>query len=283
MKISVIIPAFQAEKTIMRCLTSLLNQTYQNYEIIVVDDGSTDQTSDLLEACCQGHSTIQVIHQTNMGAMDARLNGMKIAKGEYILFLDSDDWLVETALESLSQIAITEKPDVILYHAYMVSQNQAYYTPMYTGSLEQIREDPLQAMFNREIGGFICGKMLRSSFIKENNINFPHQTSYGEDVAMFYSIFMHHPVISFCHDYLYFYVKRDKPIPDYCVDIIKSVEFIGECLKDNGIYERYKNDYQLLGTRYTIEIYNSISDNKALQRELWERYKLWNLRFLNEN
>lgn len=279
MEISIIIPAYQAENTIMRCISSILNQTFQDYEIIVVNDGSTDNTKNILESLKENISKFKVIHQENMGAMDARINGMLIAQGEYILFLDSDDWLAANALELLNKVAISENSDVILFHAYIVSGQAGYPIPMYTASLEVMRNDSLRTFFNRGIAGFICGKMVKLSFIKDNCIAFPQRTSYGEDLAMFYSIFLHKPTISCCNEYLYFYVKVDKAIPDYCVDIIKSVEFVGEQLIKHGLYREYEDDYQLFGTRYTIEIYNTIINNPLLQQQLWSRYKQWNLNY----
>ena len=118
--------------------------------------------------------------------------------------------------------------------------------------------------------------MIKLSFIQDKGIQFPHDSSYGEDVAMFYSIFMHNPSISCCNEYLYYYVKTTKVIPSYCLDIMKSIEFIGEQLKCQGLYKEYEDDYQLLGTRYFIETYNQIQDNQELQTELFILYKTWN-------
>ncbi|MTO10121.1 glycosyltransferase [Turicibacter sanguinis] len=276
MKIGIIIPAYQAESTIIRCISSLAQQTFQAYEIIVIDDGSTDSTPQLLERLSQQVSNLIVIHQQNMGAIDARLNGIQLATGDYVLFIDSDDWISSNALELLNQIAEVDQSDVILFHAYLVSGQAGYPFNLYKPNCELVIMNPLKAFFNREIGGYICGKMIKLSFIQDKGIQFPHDSSYGEDVAMFYSIFMHNPSISCCNEYLYYYVKTTKVIPSYCLDIMKSIEFIGEQLKCQGLYKEYEDDYQLLGTRYFIETYNQIQDNQELQTELFILYKTWN-------
>lgn len=275
MKISIIIPAYQAEETIVRCISSIVQQTFQAYEIIVINDGSTDSTPQILDILCQQVSNLIVIHQKNMGAIDARLNGLKIATGDYVLFIDSDDWIASTALESLNQVAEKEMTDIVLFHAYLVSGQAGYPFRLYHPKSELVISNPLKAFFYREIGGYVCGKMIKLSFIKDNCIQFPHESSYGEDVAMFYSIFMYHPTISCCNEYLYYYVKTIKEIPSYCLDIMKSIEFIGEQLKFHGIYKEYEEDYQLLGTRYFVETYNQIQDNQELQTKLWKLYKKW--------
>lgn len=90
--ISVIIPVYNVEKTLKRCVDSVLEQSYANIEIILVDDGSTDRSTEICEQYAEDSSNIRVLHQENSGLSEARNNGVKIAKGEYIIFLDSDDW-----------------------------------------------------------------------------------------------------------------------------------------------------------------------------------------------
>ncbi len=97
---SVVIPCFNREKTICRAIDSIYNQTYGNIEIIVIDDGSTDSTSDLLNIY-KNHSNFRYVYQKNSGAQVARNNGLSLANGEYIIFLDSDDWLMPTCLEKM--------------------------------------------------------------------------------------------------------------------------------------------------------------------------------------
>lgn len=279
MKISVIIPAYQCEGTIVRCLSSLFHQTYKPYEIIVVNDGSTDQTPHLLEELKKQMDNLKVIHQENLGAMDARLSGLNIVTGDYIVFLDSDDWLAKNALELLNEVATEQHSDIVLFHAYFVSGEMGYPIPLYNSTAKTVINCPLKAFFDRDIGGYICGKMVKRSFLQSHQIEFPHETSYGEDVAMFYSIFMNHPTVSCCNEYLYYYVKTNKAIPSYCIDLMKSIDFIGEELKKYQLYEEYEDDYQLLGTRYAIELYNEIKQNKPLQEQLFKLYQSWNQKY----
>lgn len=100
-KVSVIIPAYNAEKYLKECLNSVLNQTYKNVELIVINDGSTDRTKDILEEYTSIHCNMRVIHTENGGVSAARNIGLEHATGEYIMFLDSDDLLVSNAIEIL--------------------------------------------------------------------------------------------------------------------------------------------------------------------------------------
>ena len=95
MKLSIIIPVYNMEKYLEQCMESILNQTYKGYEIILVDDGSTDSSSKICDNYVEKYDFIKVIHKNNGGAADSRNRGLNIAKGDYILFMDSDDFFNE--------------------------------------------------------------------------------------------------------------------------------------------------------------------------------------------
>lgn len=99
--ISVIVPVYKSEKYLDRCVRSILNQTYQDFELILVDDGSPDNSPLLCDKWAENDSRVYVIHKENGGASSARNAGLKIAKGRWIAFADSDDWLDRTALKTL--------------------------------------------------------------------------------------------------------------------------------------------------------------------------------------
>lgn len=104
-EISVIVPVYKAELYLERCVKSILEQTYQNFELILVDDGSPDGSPILCDKWAEKDSRVHVIHKKNGGASSARNAGLKIAKGNWIAFADSDDWLNETALKTLYDLA----------------------------------------------------------------------------------------------------------------------------------------------------------------------------------
>ncbi len=115
--ISVIIPIYNVEEWLERCIKSVLDQTLQNIEIILVDDGSPDRCPAICVAYQKKYKNIKVIHKPNGGLASARNAGLKIAKGKYIFFLDSDDWLEPDGLEHLYEIAEREKVDFVRYRA----------------------------------------------------------------------------------------------------------------------------------------------------------------------
>ena len=113
-KISVIVPVYNVEKYIFQCVDSILNQTYRNIEIIIVDDGSTDKSSKICDEYQLKDSRVRVIHQKNKGLGGARNTGLKFATGEYVLFLDSDDWLECDALEIMINKIQNSRADIVI-------------------------------------------------------------------------------------------------------------------------------------------------------------------------
>ena len=118
--ISVIIPVYQAEKYVKRCLDSVLNQTYKNLEIILINDGSTDKSVEIIESYAKSDDRITLLHQENQGAGAARNLGLEIAKGDYIGFVDSDDWIERDMYEYLFNIAERENADIAACDFYSV-------------------------------------------------------------------------------------------------------------------------------------------------------------------
>lgn len=112
--ISIIVPVYMAEKYLNRCIESILCQTYKNFELILVDDGSPDTSGDLCDYWAGQDSRVKVIHKENGGASSARNCGLKIAKGKYIAFVDSDDWLEPNMYEQLYKLLEENKAQMAI-------------------------------------------------------------------------------------------------------------------------------------------------------------------------
>lgn len=122
-KISIIVPNYNAEKYIDRCLDSIINQKFDSFEIIVVDDGSTDRSISIVTGYCKKYSAIKLIKQENMNASIARNRGMEYANGEYLLFLDSDDVLFPNALSRMLSIIESDKSDLVIGNFQKINEN----------------------------------------------------------------------------------------------------------------------------------------------------------------
>ena len=125
LKFSVLIPVYNTEKYLEECLHSVLNQTYQDFEIVIVDDGSTDNSSVICDKYQNSNpNKVKVIHQQNQGQLASRCNAIQAASGEYVIFIDADDLLIENALETINQRLVAyQKPDMLVYSFYYESDN----------------------------------------------------------------------------------------------------------------------------------------------------------------
>ena len=195
MTVSVIIPVYNVKPYLERCVRSVLNQTYKDFEIILVDDGSTDGSRDLCDHFASSDQRIQVIHQENQGLSGARNTGIRQAKGEYIIFMDSDDeWLLNDGLGTLIQHSDNDTDLVTFKTVDIWSQNRRTYPQDY--DVEAISQLPdAQAVFSYlvktqqlQIGA--CIIMVRRRILIENNIFFPAKLI-SEDVYWSMQLWQH--------------------------------------------------------------------------------------------
>ena len=124
LKISVIVPVYQVEDVLERCVNSLVNQTYRNIEIILVDDGSIDKSPEICDKYSKSDSRITTIHKKNGGLSDARNYGLNIATGDYILFVDSDDYIEENTCEEFLNFIKEKRPDIIAGNAVRIENTK---------------------------------------------------------------------------------------------------------------------------------------------------------------
>lgn len=175
--ISVIIPVYNLENYISECLESILNQTFNEYEIIVIDDGSVDRSKDIIEKYIENDERIKYFYQKNKGLSAARNNGLQKANGEYIIFLDGDDfWIKSNFLEELIKIINIENPDCIFFKSIKfykkldeINKNNFDYSLINGKSPKEIFR--MLNLFKQPIA-CAWNKCLRREVLIKNNINF---------------------------------------------------------------------------------------------------------------
>lgn len=149
--ISVIIPVYNVESYLKRCLDSVINQSYQDLEIILIDDGSTDNSSKICDEYASNDPRVIVIHKQNAGQAAARNDGINIAKGEYIAFVDSDDWIELDMYELLMQAIIDTKADIVASGLNMVYQNRVLnLNPNSVSRISYTKEEALDSLLDRK-------------------------------------------------------------------------------------------------------------------------------------
>ena len=121
--VSVIVPVYKVEKYLNRCVNSILNQTYKDLEVILVDDGSPDSCPEICDGYAQKDKRVKVIHKENGGQGSARNSGLDVARGEYILFVDSDDYIAKNLIEITLQKAERFDADMVIFDYASVDEN----------------------------------------------------------------------------------------------------------------------------------------------------------------
>ena len=254
-KVSVIVPVYNVEKYLKDCLNSVINQTLEDIEIICVNDGSTDNSLAILEDYAKKDSRIKIINQKNKGLSGARNTGMKHVQGEYVLFLDSDDWLNENALSELYWSHLDDNLDMLFFQTVDYYEEDGRYELNQFGGMTAIDDSFEGKIFNyKDVASIIFkiphsafNKLYSTSFLQRINASFPEGINY-EDLAFFYDVFLKAERVSILKKELLFYRIRENSIStsggEKSFDIFKSLKLVNNSLKNTTIIvNKYLQDY----------------------------------------
>ena len=198
-KYTLIVPVYKVEDYIEKCLNSIINQTYKNFELILVDDGSPDNCPDICDKYAKTDSRITVIHKQNGGVSSARNEALKIATGEYIWFVDSDDYIEENSLEILSQYIEKTPTDLYVFEH---------------GFFEKYNITDLNSLFNDHYFKYHFGfepwnKIYKTAIINNNHLLFDTEETVGEDLLFNVNYYTKIKSCLFIDEKLYHYVIRE--------------------------------------------------------------------------
>lgn len=265
-KVSVIVPIYNVEPYLHQCLDSIIAQTYKNIEIILINDGSLDQSGVIADEYKARDGRIKLIHQKNGGLSDARNRGMEEATGRYTMFVDSDDWLNKTMIETMLNTCINTGADIVqsaFYYAYpdRLLIDRRYLKReqhMITLNKQELMEELVK---NRYVKNFAWGKLYKTELIKE--IPFKRGVLF-EDVFWAHLVMHEVEVYVVLSDAFYYYRQRDDSIvASYSIknlDILKG-------LKERHVFLQEYYDYLVLAS------YKNLLETHLVHYELLERHK----------
>ena len=274
-KISVILPVYNSEDFIEKSVSSVLNQTFEDFELIIVNDGSTDDTLNILTEFQD--SRIKIINQTNSGPGAARNNGLKIAEGDYIMFLDSDDWFSPEALKTAYSEAVKFSTDLtffqmINYDGERYYENDWFNLSMFDESFENrvfAPDETPSSIFDLSVG--VCQKIYNHDFLKRINAEFP-EGIFFEDMPFFFYVYLKAQRISIVKKNLYFRRKHDESIThvvdEKFFDTVKAGQVLMDIFIENGWYDIYQFDllaYKINGPRFALRDLPLKYKNKMFQ------------------
>ena len=188
--LTVVIPVYNVEKYLKRCVESVLVQGWHNYDILLVDDGSTDRSPQICDDYVKVYDFISVIHKENGGLSEARNTGISQAKGEYVYFPDSDDWLEPDAFMALAEVLESQKFDIISFNREFVKgEEDAIVSEPEVTQVFEGKDAFVQMLKHSYITGFANDKIYKKSLFIDNNISFP-KGKYYEDLGTNYKLFL---------------------------------------------------------------------------------------------
>ncbi len=267
--VSVIVPVYNREKLLQRCIDSILKQDYEKLELIAVDDGSTDGSFALLSRAAAAESRISVLHQKNKGVARARNAGLRAAAGKYIMFVDCDDTLAEGAVSEFLHLMERTNADIAIAPFYMV-------TPV-NRSVRDIGKFEGAAPMNSILSdicknsnsfyyGVVWNKCFRRDRIKEHHIVFDPTLDWGEDFAFVMRYLSHSETVALTHTPVYEYIRHPDGLamrslktsiihPAHNIRMkLRLYEYYTGMFRARGQYDRYAAE--LWKYMFRVGIYN---------------------------
>lgn len=260
--ISVIIPAYNAEKFIEKTIKSVIAQTYSNFEVIIVDDGSTDNTKQICKKLSEQDERIKLFEKKNGGVSKARNYGIEKANGEYIMFLDADDTYESTMLEKMYTKMTEENVDIVRANYYIktvdknISNKDRFQERKY--QKEEIKKDLIPLMLEEKIRCYVWLLMIKKHFVVEFN----HELHIFEDANFYLNMFSIVDSVYMLNEPLYCYNKQNessltkKNISKNIDNMLLANQIMKTTLKKHHI--KTDENVKRLDTRILIDIVNYI-------------------------
>lgn len=234
--ISVIVPVYNAEKFLKDCIDSIITQTYNNAQIILVNDGSTDESGVICDDYSEQYNNVEVYHTKNFGVSHARNTGMKYIKGEYVCFVDSDDFIEATYLEDL----MIKSDEDFVYGGYKQYRedgiiNEIVYQEKEMSCMEL--KHNFEEMWMKNPFVSVCGTCFRASIIKKYNLVFDETVVMGEDLRFNIDYLMHCSKIRITSSSSYIYrTNNESAVHKFYSTRLEDVK--AECQKIEEFYEK---------------------------------------------
>ena len=235
MRVSVIIPVYNLEKYIGRCLDSLISQDFSDYEVIIVNDGSTDNTAQICDEYAEKYNFIKAVHKENGGVSSARNLGIDLAEGEYIMFVDGDDYVTSNYISTMYQCQIENPDKMIVCNMFKKREDDIEYESLLKNTAKEVTSYPKKdffLLFKFGISGFPVNKIFNKAKILSSKIYFDTSLELGEDAVFVIEFFNTCNGFIIIADPLYYY-----------------------CILNSGAASKYrKNRFEQIMPSFTLRI-----------------------------
>lgn len=245
-KISVIIPVYNVEKYLRKCIESVLAQNFSDYEILLIDDGSTDLSGQICDEYAEKYAIVKAIHQKNMGQGGARNTGIENANGDYLLFVDSDDAVKENMLGFLYDTAVSNNSDIVsfgMYYVYEDGRIMATRAPISNG-IKDIYHKEISHYFSTD--SYVWNKFFKTGLFFKSGVRYPEHMWY-EDLSVNQKIALFAEKVTLTDKMFYKYLQRENSTmhiknTDRNSDMLTVVSDILDFYKKNNAFNEYYDE-----------------------------------------
>lgn len=277
LKFSIIIPVYNSEKFLKRCVDSILKQTYSNLEIILVDDGSVDMSSKICDDYSLKDGRVKVFHKENGGVSSARNYGIEVSTGDYISFVDSDDYIDSNMYELLAKKINEENSDVVICNIYFENErHESIFDYNHPNFNFKKNDYPTNSFFIKSISGYVWNKVFSRKLIFNIDgsfVRFNNDISMAEDDLFNYDIFNKNKKInySYINDKLYHYVLNINGVSNNKFNL-KKLTYFDSRIKEIEILDLNGIDNNFLMADYVINCIRTKIIVKKLKIQINDKY-----------
>lgn len=283
--VSIVVPVYNVENYLSQCLDSIFSQTYNNLEVICINDGSTDNSAQILASYQKKYPQLKVISLSNQGAAAARNTGLEFARGDLIAFVDSDDWLETNAFESVYKVFQNEDVDFACFSSYKINSDSTSKRFVCKFEKDEIKEVDDSWLLRMLLAPW--GKVFRSEFLKKNNLIFPAGLYY-EDVFFHWACVSYAKKIALLRLALYNYRIREDSLmglsqskkKGMAVHHLYNLERIHDLWSKNGFLNNHKELFEILFLRYVEAGYGYLHEDEKEEYVLKTKdcIAVWNIK-----
>lgn len=281
--ISVIVPVYNVEEYVEKCIQSIINQTFKNIEIILINDASTDNSYEIIKKYIGYDNIIIINNERNIGLSETRNKGIRIARGKYVSFIDSDDFIEKDFLYFLYKSINETNSDICvssIIHWYCEDGKSKYINKMLYDDLHTIDNETAirDFLLRKNIYNYACNKLYKRDLFLNNNIYFPKDRCY-EDAYTMYKLLYNSNKICFSKKVTYFYVQRPGSIMKQSfsqkdMDYIWAVDELEKFLKENNLFNKLQQEYYAYYSNSYCSRLKKIFLSKKVKKEKENLYYL---------
>ena len=244
--IDVIVPVYNSEKYVAACIESILAQTYTNFRLILVDDGTPDRAGAICDEYAKKDNRITIIHQENSGVVNARNRAIGAGTSKYLAFVDSDDTIEPTMLEELHTLAERERLDIAYCNINAIYNDNT--TCKVNIAATENGDKGIKMLLSGKLPGWMWNKLIRRDFWERCNITTDEKAVVMEDTYILVQLFAHDPKIKSINSHLYNYNRANENAAtatsdDVIIKAHKNIDNIHNWLVEKGIFHQYKKDF----------------------------------------